>query len=303
MKFALIGHPVSHSLSPVIHQAAYRELGLQHEYGLIDAASEADVATVVASLRSGELSGINVTIPWKRVAYAAAERRSELCERLQVANVLCHVDGRIVVHNTDALALEVEFARLVQTPRALVIGSGGAAPAVVAACRAAGIAEVFVTARRFDPAQAVSAWPGASELTRLGAEDMRRAGYGRVLQLSSVGAFQPSPMYAVYSAAKSYVLSFSYALNDELRGTGVSVTTVCPGVTETEFHDVAGHRKTALLERVSMTAPRVASIALGAMWRRKPMAIPGLLNRINSFIVELLPRRLSTAVAGALMRP
>ena len=131
-----------------------------------------------------------------------------------------------------------------------------------------------------------------TELTRLCAEDMRRAGYGRILQLSSVGAFQPSPMYAVYSAAKSYVLSFSYALGDELRGTGVSLTTVCPGVTETEFHDVAGHPKTALLRRVSMTAPRVASIALGA----------GLLNRINSFIVELLPRRLSTAVAGALMK-
>jgi shikimate dehydrogenase len=200
MKFALIGHPVSHSLSPVIHQAAYRELGLQHEYGLIDAESEADVARVLASLRGGELSGINVTIPWKRVAYAAAERRSELCERLQVANVLCHVGGQIVAHNTDALALEVEFARLVQTSRAIVIGSGGAAPAVVAACRAAGIAEVFVTARRFDPASAASSWPGAAELTRLGAEllawpgngdcahfELLCAGAGLIVQCTSAG--------------------------------------------------------------------------------------------------------------------
>jgi hypothetical protein len=141
-----------------------------------------------------------------------------------------------------------------------------------------------------------------TDLTRLGAADMKSAGYGRILQLSSIGAFQPTPMYAVYSAAKAYVLSLSYALNDELRGTGVSVTTICPGVTETEFHDVAGHPKTAIMKRASMTAPRVAAIALGAMWRRKPMVVPGLLNQVNSFIMELLPRRLSAAIAGALMR-
>jgi len=141
-----------------------------------------------------------------------------------------------------------------------------------------------------------------TDLTRLGAADMKAAGYGRILQLSSVGAFQPTPMYAVYSAAKAYVLSLSYALNDELRGSGVSVTTACPGVTETEFHDVAQHPKTALLKRVSMPASRVAAIALGAMWKRKPMVVPGLMNKVNSLLMERFPRRLSTAIAGALMR-
>ncbi|HYQ18144.1 MAG TPA: shikimate dehydrogenase [Polyangiaceae bacterium] len=170
MKFALIGHPVSHSLSPVIHRAAYRELGLSHEYELIDCATEADVERVVATVRSGELAGINVTIPWKRVAYAAADRRSPLAERLQVANVLASDGGQLVAHNTDALALEVEFARQVSSPRAIVLGSGGAVPAVVAACRAAGLSEVFVTARRFVAGSAPAAWPGASELSSLGAE-------------------------------------------------------------------------------------------------------------------------------------
>lgn len=169
MKFALIGHPVSHSLSPVIHQAAYRELGVSHEYGLIDAASEADVNRAVAALRAGELHGVNITIPWKRVAYSAADRRSALCERLQVANVLAPVGGELVAHNTDALALESEFSRLVEGSRAVVLGSGGATPAVVAACRAAGIDEVFVTARRFDAASPRAAWPGEAELTKLGA--------------------------------------------------------------------------------------------------------------------------------------
>jgi shikimate dehydrogenase len=170
MKFALIGHPVAHSLSPVIHRAAYRELAEQHEYELIDAASDADVTRVIASVRSGELAGVNVTIPWKREAYAAADRHSALAERLGVANVLSRVGGEIVAHNTDALALEAEFKQLVSSPRAVLLGSGGAAPAVVAAARAAGIAEVLVSARRFDPESPESSWPGAAELSRLGAK-------------------------------------------------------------------------------------------------------------------------------------
>jgi shikimate dehydrogenase len=171
VKFALIGHPVSHSLSPAIHRAAYRQLGLSHDYELIDAATEADVDRIVAALRRGELGGVNVTIPWKRRAWACAERQSALSERLQVANVLAAAGGEIVAHNTDALALEADFGRLLSTPtpRAVVLGSGGAAPAVVAACQAAGVADVLVTARRFEPKIAENAWPAAHELTRLGA--------------------------------------------------------------------------------------------------------------------------------------
>jgi shikimate dehydrogenase len=169
LKFALLGHPVSHSLSPVIHAAAYEELGVSHEYGLIDAPDDASVERAVAALRRGELAGLNVTIPWKRRAFTLASRWSPLAERLQVANVLAPVGGEIVAHNTDALALEVEFRRLVSTQRAIVIGSGGAAPAVVAACAAAGISEVYVTARRFTGQLPRESWPGAAELSRLGA--------------------------------------------------------------------------------------------------------------------------------------
>jgi shikimate dehydrogenase len=169
VKFALIGHPVAHSLSPVIHRAAYRELGLAHEYELIDAPTEADLVGAVDALRSGALAGANVTIPWKRQAFAAADRHSALAQQLGVANVLAPVDGQIVGHNTDALALETEFRSLVSTRRALVLGSGGATPAVVAACRAAGVEEVWVSARRFVPEAPESSWPGAAELARLGA--------------------------------------------------------------------------------------------------------------------------------------
>ncbi len=169
MKFGLIGHPVAHSLSPVIHQAAYRELGERHEYALLDAPSEADVARVVAALRAGELGGVNVTIPWKKVAHASADDHSALAQQLGVANVLHANAGRIVAHNTDALALESEFSSRARAKRAIVLGSGGAAPAVVAACLAAGIVDVRVTARRFDPKVPVEQWAGGAELSRLGA--------------------------------------------------------------------------------------------------------------------------------------
>lgn len=170
MKFGLIGHPVSHSLSPVIQRAAYRELAEEHTYELFDAPTEADVARLVGDLRRGVLSGVNVTIPWKRQAFAAADRHAPLAAQLGVANVLAREGDQIVGHNTDALALEVEFKQLVTTRRAVVLGSGGATPAVVAAARAAGIAEVYVSARRFDPDAPTSSWPGAAEFLGLGAQ-------------------------------------------------------------------------------------------------------------------------------------
>jgi shikimate dehydrogenase len=169
LKFGLIGHPVAHSLSPVIQRAAYRELGVSHEYTLLDCPAESDVEQIAARLRSGELAGVNITIPWKRKAFALADEHSALATQLQVANVLGPSGSRLVAHNTDALALEVEFRELVTTSRAIVLGSGGATPAVVAACRAAGIGEVFVSARRFDAAKSPSDWPSA-ELAGLGAQ-------------------------------------------------------------------------------------------------------------------------------------
>lgn len=141
-----------------------------------------------------------------------------------------------------------------------------------------------------------------TELTRLFAADMKKRGNGRILQLSSIGAFQPSPVYAVYSAAKSYVLSFSYAMNYELKATGVSITTLCPGITETEFHDVAGHEKTGFMKSFSMTARKVALIGVNAMMKRKAMVIPGFSNAFNSWLMESMPRAFSTAIAGSLMK-
>ena len=78
------------------------------------------------------------------------------------------------------------------------------------------------------------------ELTYLFGRDMRQRGKGRILQLGSTAAYTPSPRIAVYSATRSFVLSFSEALANELQDSGVTVTTLCPGATDTDFFEQAG---------------------------------------------------------------
>jgi shikimate dehydrogenase len=169
-RFVLIGHPVAHSLSPVIQQAAYQALGLPHRYELLDCPDEAAVGKVVDALRSGEIAGANVTIPWKRVALKLADMAAPSVQRVGVANVLVRgADGAIVAHNTDVPALASEFRRLAGTVRrVLVIGNGGSAPAVVAAAQDAGAERVSLSARRFVPAVPEAEWPHAAEFIAQG---------------------------------------------------------------------------------------------------------------------------------------
>ncbi|HVJ17834.1 MAG TPA: shikimate dehydrogenase [Polyangiaceae bacterium] len=168
LRFVLLGHPVAHSMSPAIHQAAYDALGLPHRYELIDAPGEAEVASAVEALRRGEIAGANVTIPWKRVALRLADVADASASEIGAANVLVRsADRGIVAYNTDVLALREELALLVPTPRRIVvIGSGGAALAAVASARGLG-AEVGVVARSFDPKTKLATV--SEEFVRLGA--------------------------------------------------------------------------------------------------------------------------------------
>jgi short-subunit dehydrogenase len=139
-------------------------------------------------------------------------------------------------------------------------------------------------------------------LTHHYAKEMVRRKSGRILQVASVGAYQPSPLYAVYSATKAYVLFFSEAANHELSGTGVSVTTICPGLTDTEFHEVAAHVKPKWMDMLTMTPADVADIGVRAMMRGRSVVTPGFANKLNAFFVKLMPRSLATWAAGRSMK-
>ncbi|MFI5397760.1 MAG: SDR family NAD(P)-dependent oxidoreductase [Candidatus Binatia bacterium] len=139
-------------------------------------------------------------------------------------------------------------------------------------------------------------------LTKLFVRDMLARNFGYVLQVSSIGAYQPSPTYATYSAAKAFVLSFGEALNYELRATNVKVSVLSPGVTATEFLQVAGQRK-SLFQRLSMMQSRpVAEIGIEAMLRGKPSKVPGVMNAVTAWSLRFIPRRLQAAMASAAMQ-
>lgn len=172
--FVLIGHPVGHSLSPVIHAAAYEALGVSGKrYIAVDCPDAEAVERQVDALRRGEIAGANVTVPWKRLALDLADEAHASARDVGAANVLSAVDAngnrRIVAYNTDVGALAEELARCRPDARAaIVIGNGGAALASVAACRAAHVDRVTVTARRFR-GERTPAWERADELEALGA--------------------------------------------------------------------------------------------------------------------------------------
>jgi uncharacterized protein len=141
-----------------------------------------------------------------------------------------------------------------------------------------------------------------THLTKLFARDMVKRQFGCLLHVASIGAYQPSPTYAAYSAAKSYVRSFSQALSYELRDTGVSSTVISPGVTATEFLQVSGQNKTWYQQMLMMTSAEVAAIGIRAMLRRRYSVVPGFLNWLTSMFTFITPDRVNAALAYQVMK-
>jgi short-subunit dehydrogenase len=116
-------------------------------------------------------------------------------------------------------------------------------------------------------------------------------GEGKILNVASTAAFQPGPKMAVYYATKTFVLNFSEAIADELRNTGVTVTTLCPGPTATHFQSVAGIHNTRLIRNKVLPSPAdVALFGYKAMMKGKRVAIYGWLNKLFIFAERFLPR-------------
>lgn len=132
------------------------------------------------------------------------------------------------------------------------------------------------------------------QLTHLFLPGMLARKNGRVLNVASTAAFQPGPMINVYYATKAFVHSFSYALSQELEGSGVTVTTLCPGTTHTEFFS-RGHFG-AHRAPFTMSARDAASAGYRGLMRGQRVVIPGWTNKITSIFAKRLPLRLTTAV-------
>lgn len=139
-------------------------------------------------------------------------------------------------------------------------------------------------------------------LTRAALPGMIARGRGAIINVSSMAAFQPGPYIATYGASKAFVNSFTEALHEELRGSGVQVQALCPGFTRTEFQRRAGIDTSQLPSFAWMTPDAVAAASLAALDTGEVVCVPGLGNRALLTLTGLVPHRIATRVAGVLGR-
>jgi short-subunit dehydrogenase len=137
-----------------------------------------------------------------------------------------------------------------------------------------------------------------TQLTKLFISDMIKQGSGKIMNVASTAAFQPGPTMAVYYATKAYVLSFSEAINNEVSGSGVTVTTLCPGPTKSGFQEAASLHESRLVKgRILATSKEVAEYGYNAMLKGKSVAIPGFVNYLIANSVRFFPRSAVVRVA------
>ena len=138
-------------------------------------------------------------------------------------------------------------------------------------------------------------------LIKLFLPDMLRRKKGKILNIGSTGSFVPGPFNAVYCATKSYILSLSEAIAVEVYGTGVTVTALCPGGTKTGFAERKSDKNSPVYFFEVMEADKVAQIGYKALMKGKRVVIPGVLNKIQIFLIRFIPRILVSKLIKIMM--
>ena len=132
---------------------------------------------------------------------------------------------------------------------------------------------------------------------------MKEKRAGTIINVASTGAYQPVPYMATYAATKAYVLFLSEALHEEAKSYGVTVTCLCPGLTRTEFHDVANvNTNTAMLRRGWATPEKVVKSALRAAESGSAIAVPGGMNKMTANLPRLVPRFMVRKISGSMFK-
>ncbi len=140
-----------------------------------------------------------------------------------------------------------------------------------------------------------------THLTKLVLEGMVKRGSGKILNMASLAAFQPGPLMSIYYASKSYMLSFSEAIANELKGTGVTVTALCPGPTKTAFQETVSEDANDNKITFNMAcAKEVALYGYKAMLKGKSYAIPGRFNKFLAVIPRFITRNAATSIVRKL---
>jgi len=251
------------------------------------------------ALVTGASSGIGAAIARELAAHGADLVLTARTQgALEVVAAACRALGRRV---------EVTAADL---------GRPGAAAGVWSTARAGGPIDILInnagfgTFRRFGAAE----WDRDAEMIQLNiaslvelsrrfVDDRARAdGRAYLVNIASIAAYQSVPHMALYASSKAFVRNFTEALHDELRGSPMSATCICPGGTVTAFHAAAGAGNYGWLANATMmSAEAVARIAVSAMRSGKRTVVPGLPNKIAAWSVRLVPRRIASWLAARVL--
>lgn len=141
-----------------------------------------------------------------------------------------------------------------------------------------------------------------THLTKLYLRQMQQRGGGKIMNVASTAAFQPGPTMAVYFATKAYVLSFTEAISNEVKGSGISITALCPGPTETGFSAAGSMDGSRLfLNKQLPTGEDVAQFGYRAMMAGKTLAIHGIKNNIMTTGIRFIPRSWVVAVSRRML--
>jgi short-subunit dehydrogenase len=209
---------------------------------------------------ASELRALGVTVHTYAIDLAAPSASKLLLEQVQSAGLL--VD--ILVNNAGFGA----FGEFAQMPEEQILGQ----------------IQLNITA--------------LTELTRLFLPAMLARHSGRIMNVASTAGFQPGPLMAVYYATKAYVISFSEAIANETRNSGVSVTCFCPGATDTGFAKRAGNDKSRVFQQFgAMSAEKVALDGYRAVMEGRTLAISGVQNWVVAQSTRFAPRKLVTAIS------
>jgi len=140
-----------------------------------------------------------------------------------------------------------------------------------------------------------------TQLIKLFLPDMLSRNSGKILNIGSTGSFCPGPLNAVYCATKNYVLSLSEAIAEELKGSRVTITTLCPGAAKTEFAERAGIENTFVHTFGVMSASRVAKIGYKSLIKGRGTVVPGILNKVQIFSLRFIPRIIVPKIVHLMM--
>ncbi len=128
-----------------------------------------------------------------------------------------------------------------------------------------------------------------TRLTRVALGPMVQRGEGAILNVSSIGGFQPTPMMATYGATKAYVTSFTQSVHEEVANSGVKVSCLCPGFTRTEFQQRSNIEADNMPGFVWQTAEEVAAAGLAGLLKNRALIVPGALNKMTASAVGVMP--------------